>query len=49
MTSDSEGFACVHSGVPRGHLDHSGSHGFSRARLGVVGIIRVSVVSLGRT
>ena len=38
----------VHSGAPSGRLVHSGSHGLFRAGVGVVGIKRFRVVSIGR-
>ena len=55
-SSGSFGFAWVHSGAhrgihssaPKGRRVHWGSHGFSRAHLGVVGFIRVRVGSLRR-
>ena len=41
----SPGFACVHLYA---RLFHSGSLGFTRARIGVAGIDRIRVGSLGR-
>ena len=45
-SSDSFGFVWVNSGVPRGSPVHSGSCGFTGARLVFVGFIRVGVGSL---
>ena len=44
---DSLEFAWIHSGTHIGRRVHSNSYGITPARLGVVGIIRVRVGSLG--
>ena len=46
MSLGSFGFAWVQSCAHRRHLDHSGSFGFTRTRIGVVGFIRVREGSL---
>ena len=42
------GFEWVHSGAPRGRRFHSSSHGFTRARVRVVGFVLERVGSLVR-
>ena len=48
MSSCSLGFAWFRSGSPRGSQVHSGSYGFTSARLGVGEFIRVRVGTLVR-
>ena len=48
-SSDSVVLAWVLSGAPGGRRVHKGSHGLTRARVGIVEFIRVRVGSLGRT
>ena len=46
-SSGSFWFACGHSGGHSSHRVHSGTRGFTKARIGVVEYIRVQVSSLG--